>query len=155
MKSVSFVRRGALLGLLSLLSLATAVGLLQANTADTFSLYLPITMVAPPPPPPPVPPEHVATFPLLGAGCPANIAHNEATDWFYVTNEGIGYYSVSLLRQRQFDRNIFTGNWPVHVTSDPDSSRVYVSNVLGTNGKGTISLFNADQVIAETLAHHG
>ena len=65
---------------------------------------------------------------LKGALCPNDIAINRTSGNIYITNE----YSdnVSLLRETGFVGNIATGTWPIWVESDPNSVRVYVSNVL-------------------------
>jgi DNA-binding beta-propeller fold protein YncE len=83
---------------------------------------------------------------LRGAECPNDIAHNRFTDTLYIANEESD--DISIIRNGTLIGNIPTGNWPIHVQSDPKSDKVYLSHVL--NG---IRVLQGQSIIADIPAY--
>ena len=86
-------------------------------------------------------PSIVASIPLEGARCPKDMSFNSFSGDLYITNEDSD--NVSIIRDQSFLRNISTGNRPIHVESDPNSSKVYVSHLWSG-----ISILEGDSISA-------
>lgn len=115
----------ALIPVVALLLLLTNYRLGQAAPKLAQTAYLPMAATSSRTRPPAA---YATSIRLDGALCPNDIAVNQTSGLVYITNE----YSdnISLLRGTDYLGNIATGKWPIWVESDPNSERVYVSNVV-------------------------
>lgn len=116
----------------------------QASSASLKSAYLPVAASSSRTGRPPT---FATSIEIGGALCPNDIAINQTTGNIYITNE----YSnnVSLLRGTDFVGNIATGTWPIWVESDPNSERVYVSNVVSG-----VSVLDDAQITSQIEPYH-
>ena len=117
----------------------------QASSSVNETAYLPLAASSSRTSPPAA---YSTSIELPDAQCPNDIAVNQSTGYVYITNE----YSdnVSLLRGTNFLGNIATGNWPIWVESDPQSERVYVSNVLSG-----VTVMEGDVIKKQIDPYHG
>ena len=122
-------RRSALLAFLlaAVLVLLRGSFLARASAgADDATLYLPLLANAPTPTPPP-PPAFVGLLALPDVECPNEIVASPFNDYVYITNNFSS--NVSVLRDTTLWANVTTGEWPTRISADPNSARVYVTNL--------------------------
>lgn len=102
------------------------VGESRASEGEPSQVYIPFAptnaRVAP------VPELKESIF-LEEARCPNDITYNRFSDTLYTANEETD--DISIIRDGKLVTTIPTGNWPIHIQSDPTSDKVYLSHVLG------------------------
>jgi DNA-binding beta-propeller fold protein YncE len=91
-----------------------------------------------------LPPQYVTTVALPGALCPNDVGVNPLTGIAYVANHESG--NVSLLQNGAFLGNVATGEWPTLVSSAPDSSKSFVTNL-----HGGVAYFKGTQLFATIM----
>lgn len=117
-------------GMLAIIAMAVVALVLAAYTHGTASAKLEMTTWVPlvaTSARSSKPPVLLSSIELVGAECPSDIDINPTTGNVYITNEFSD--NVSLLNGTELIGHIDTGNWPVHVKSDPLSATAYVSHV--------------------------
>ena len=116
----------------------------QAAFPELETVYLPLSVSSSRTGPPPA---YATSIELAGALCPNDIAINQTTGNIYITNE----YSnnLSLLHGIGFVGNIATGTWPIWVESDPNSDKVYVSNVVSG-----VTVLGDDGIKTQIVPYH-
>lgn len=92
----------------------------------TPQAYLPIVVLSERTLPPPA--GVAVSIPLPEAECPTGMSFNHHTKFLYTTNETSD--NVSLIHGDAWVGNLVVGNWPAHVSSDPNSSRTYITTVF-------------------------
>ncbi len=95
------------------------------DEADTA--YLPAQMAPAPTPTPAPPPQFVKNVPLPYAQCPNAAGFNRVSGYMFIPN--IYSDNVSVFRDQAFVVDLYTGEWPRGVASDPNSSRTWVTNL--------------------------
>ncbi len=107
--------------------------------------YLPIVLFSERTLPPPA--GVAVSIPLPAAQCPTGMSFNQHTKFLYTTNETSD--NVSLIHQDAWVGNLVVGNWPAHVSSDPNSSRTYITTVFDG-----ISILNGSVVTKHIPPYH-
>ena len=96
----------------------------HASDNETSQIYIPFVQsssrLAPVP-------KLIASIPLEGARCPNDMTYNRFSGLLYIANEESN--NVSIIKDQSLIGNVPTGKWPIHVEADPDSDRVYLSQV--------------------------
>lgn len=139
---VLFIALALLLGgmIVSLSSKTTS-----ANHGDEITVFLPVIATDERNLPPP---DGVAvSIQLPNALCPFDLSYNQHTDYLYITNEDSD--NISIIKDDAWVSNLFVGDWPIHVRSDPNSNRTYVSTVVDG-----ISVLNGTQIVNQIPPFH-
>ncbi len=94
---------------------------------EAGKVYTPVQLAPEPTPTPGPPPQFVKNVPLPKAQCPNAAGFNRVSGFMYIVN--IYSDNVSVFRDQEFMVDILTGEWPRGITSDPNSSRSWVTNL--------------------------
>ncbi|MCA9975565.1 MAG: hypothetical protein KC413_07435 [Anaerolineales bacterium] len=103
------------------------------TTEDDPSSFLPIIYSLPAPTPIPAVPELVNTLELPGAQCPNFVGVNETSGYIYVANNFSN--NVSILSETNLVTTVPSGgDWPTKIAADPNSDRIFMTNLHVTSG---------------------
>ena len=89
--------------------------------------FMPVQMAPAPTPTPGPPPQFVKNIPMPKAQCPNAADFNRVSGLTYVAN--IYSDNVSVFQDQEYLLDLYTGEWPRGMASDPDSARTWVTNL--------------------------